>query len=48
MAMLRRDQSLPRAMACFENDGLQTGFSCLALDSFFYAYSAIVDSFIFS
>jgi len=29
------------------NDGLQTGFSCLTiLAGFFYAYGAIVDSFV--
>jgi len=46
----KRSNHLRDSWLVSRNDGLQTGFSCLQysaiLDSFFYAYGAIVDSFV--
>jgi len=46
MEFCRKDQAFTRYLACFNNNGPQTDFSCLWHYSFFYAYSAIVDSFL--
>jgi len=46
MALCQKDQSLTRCLLCFKNNGPQNNFSySTILNSFFYAYSAIVDSF---
>jgi len=46
MELLRKINHLRDSWLVLRNDGLQTGFSWAILDSFFYAHSAIVDSFV--
>jgi len=47
MALHRKDQSVTRFLACFKEACKPAFHICRAiLESFFYAYSAIVDSFV--
>jgi len=46
MALRRKDQSLTRFLARFDKPISPIFISIELLESFFYAYSAIVDSFV--
>jgi len=46
MALRRNDESLTRFLACFKKPTSRLFIGSAVLECFFYAYSAIVDSFV--